>query len=66
MICVCSHCVCAFCVGSLLCGVVLGVLSSLATILLRKRELVALLNCVVAVCALCLFLTVPWVRYGIS
>ena len=38
----------------------------LAIILLRKRELVAWLNCVVAVCFLCLFLTVPRVRYGIS
>ena len=40
--------------------VVLGSLSSLAIILLRKRELVALLY-VVAVCALCLFLLVLWV-----
>ena len=45
---------------SLFCGVVHGVLSSLENILLRKRELVALL-CVVAVCVLCLFLRVLWV-----
>ena len=38
--------------------VILGVLSNLATILPRKRELVALL-CHVAVCALCLFFKVP-------
>ena len=44
----------------LFCGVFLGVLSSLAIILLRKRVLVALL-CDVAVCVLCLFLTVPCV-----
>ena len=31
-----------FCVGSLSCGVVVGVLSSCAIFLLRKRELVAL------------------------
>ena len=31
-----------FCVWYLFCGVILGVLSSLAIILLRKRELVAL------------------------
>ena len=41
--------------------VVLGVLSSSSIILQRKRELVALL-CVVAVCVLCLFLAVPWLR----
>ena len=35
------------------CDVVLGDLSSLAIILLRKREL--------AVCIMCLFLAVPWV-----
>ena len=49
-----------FCARSLFCVVVLGVLSSLAITLRRKRELAALL-CVVAVCALCLFHTVPWV-----
>ena len=38
------------------CDVVLGVLDSLAIILLRKRELVALLYCG---CVLCLFLRVP-------
>ena len=37
-----SFFVCEFCVGFLFCGVVLGVLSSQAIILLRKRELVAL------------------------
>ena len=43
--------------------VIFGALSSLAIILLSKRELVALLyfNCVVAACILCLFLMVPWV-----
>ena len=60
IVCCCSHLVCFFCVGSMFCGVVLGVLSSLAINLLRKRELVALL-CVVAVCVLCLFLKVLWV-----
>ena len=48
------------CVGPSFCGVVLGV-QSIAIALLRKRELVALFSCVVAVCALCLFLAVPWV-----
>ena len=38
----CSHCLLEFCVRSLFCDVVLCVLSSLAIILLRKRELVAL------------------------
>ena len=33
-----------FCLGSLFCGVVLDVLSSLAIILVMKRELIALLN----------------------
>ena len=38
------HCLLSLvCVGSLLCGVVLGILSSAAIILLGKRELVALL-----------------------
>ena len=41
------------------CDVILGALLSLAIILLRKRA--GLFNCVVAVCVLCLFLTVPWV-----
>ena len=44
---------CWFCVGFLFCGKVLDFFSSLAIILLRKRELVALL-CVVAVCSLSL------------
>ena len=48
----------------LLCGIQ-SVLSSLAIISLRKRELVALLNCLlrcpVAVSVLLLFLMVPWV-----
>ena len=44
-------------VWSLFCGVVFGVLSSLAIVLLRTTLL-----CVVAVCVPCLdiFLTVPW------
>ena len=37
------------------------VLSSLAAILLRKRGLVALLNCVVAVCIMCVFIVAPLV-----
>ena len=41
-------------------GVVLGDLSGLAIILLRKRELVVL-HCVVGVCGLCLFLMVSGV-----
>ena len=40
-----------FCVWSLFCGVVLDVHSSLAIILLRKRELVALLS--LCYCCLC-------------
>ena len=36
-------------------------LSSLAIILLTKRERVVVFDCFVAVCVLCLFLTVPWV-----
>ena len=41
---------------------ILSVLSGLAIVLLRKWELVSLqlLCCVVVVCVLCLFLTVPW------
>ena len=50
---------------SLFCNALLYVLSSLAIILTRKRELVALLllsfGCLVTVNALCLILTVPWV-----
>ena len=42
-----------FSVGSLFCGVVLGLLSSLANILLRKRELVALHCVVTGVAILC-------------
>ena len=49
-------CVCGCnCVGFMLCGAVLGVLSSLA----MKRA--GMLLCVVAVYVLCLFLTVLWV-----
>ena len=44
--------------GSLSYGVVLGVLSSLAIILMRIRELVALL-CEKADCVLCVFLAMP-------
>ena len=63
--CVCV-CVCVWGggdnVGSLLFGVVLCVFSTLAIILLRKRESWLLsFNCVVAVCVLGLFLTMPWV-----
>ena len=45
------YCVCGGggCVGSLSCDVALGVLSSFTIILLRKRELVAYMHCVVAV-----------------
>ena len=47
----------------LFCTVALGALSSLAIVLLKTIELIALFNCVVAVCILCLdlFLAVPWV-----
>ena len=47
----------------LFCYVLLCVLSSFASILKRKRELVALLSygCLVTVNVLWLFLTVPWV-----
>ena len=47
------------------CAVVFGVLSSLAIIMVRKRELVALL-CVVNICVLCLLITVAvaWVCYA--
>ena len=51
------------CVWSLLCGVV-SAIPSFAIILLRKRELVALLYlcscCRVVVCIVSLFLVVPW------
>ena len=49
-------------IGSLFCRVILGVLSvlAIAIIMLRKRELVALL-CFVAVYVLGLFLTITWV-----
>ena len=43
----------------LVCGVVPGAITSLGIILSRKRELVALL-CVMAICALSLFLAMPW------
>ena len=43
IVCCFSHCVWGFCIVSLVCNVVLSVLSSFAIILLRKRELVALL-----------------------
>ena len=60
---------CAFSVG-LLCDVVFNTNSSLATILLRKRELVVLLFssycCSVTDYVLYLFLSVPWVGCGIS
>ena len=55
------------CVESLYCNVhvVLCANTSFAIILARKRKLIALLKlrscCHVAVCALCLFLAVPWV-----
>ena len=49
----------------LFCHALLSVLSSFATVLGRRRELVALLllyyGCLGAVNVLCLFLTVPWV-----
>ena len=62
-----SHCLLelllsvGFCAGSLFCGVVLGALSNFAIPVLRRRELVALLNGVLAVVWLflpcvCLFL----------
>ena len=48
--------------------VVLGDKTSFAIILARKRKLIALLKlrscCHVAVCALCIFLTVSWVSCG--
>ena len=52
MILSCIHCLLLFSlcvggfVGSLFCGVILGALSSLAIILLRKRELIDLIFCV--------------------
>ena len=50
---------------SLLCYAVLSVFSSFAIILMRKRELVALLKlsscCLVTVCVMWLFLMVSWV-----
>ena len=49
------------CVESLFCGVVLGVLYSLAVILPRKRWLGCLINCVVAVCVVAIFVTVSLV-----
>ena len=48
------------CVQSFVLCVFLYVLSCLAIILLRKRELIDLL-CVVAVSVSCLFLMLPWV-----
>ena len=48
--------------GPLFCGVVLGIISSLAIILLRKRAgCFTKNNCVVAVYVLYLFLIVLWV-----
>ena len=47
-----------FCAGSLICGVIFDVLSSLVIILLRKRAACFYLKCIVAVCVLCLFLRV--------
>ena len=49
------------CLGPLLCGVVIGVLSSLTIILLKKRERYIFVLIKKAVCVLCLFLVVPWV-----
>ena len=53
-----------FCVWSLFCYALLGVLSTLAILLTRKKELFALLylfsSCLVTVSVLLLFLTVPW------
>ena len=48
-----------FCAGSTFCGVFLGVLSSLAIILLKRTESwLFYFNCVVAVGVLCVFLSV--------
>ena len=60
-----SHCFRGFCVCFVFSFALLGVFSSFAIILTRKRELVALLNlsswCLVTVSSLWLFLAVPWV-----
>ena len=68
--CCCSHCGCDFYVHSLFCGVVLIVLSSVAIILLRKKEQVAFIysdlmslwflcsafsRCCGLICSLCLW-----------
>ena len=71
IICCCAHSVCVcVCVGGGMFGSCFVMLfnvsfSSFAIILLRKREIVALLYlcywCRVVVCVLCLFFFVPWV-----
>ena len=52
---------CDFCVEFLFCGVVFGVFPSFAVILLRKRELVALLQ--LFCCVLC-SVTLPYGAMG--
>ena len=52
---------CGSYIGSLFCGLFLCVLSSFVIILLRKRELVALLKLCCGYLCFCLFLTVPLV-----
>ena len=52
----------SFCIVSLFYGAGLSVFSSLAIILLRKRDNWLLcFNCVMAVCVMCLFNEAPWV-----
>ena len=47
--------------GPCFCGVVVGALDSLAIILLRKGEVVALIQLCCGCCDLCLFLIKLWV-----
>ena len=51
IVCGCSHCmcVCVFFVWSFFCGVIHNVISKFGIILLKKRDMVALLHCIIAV-----------------
>ena len=53
----CSNCLWGF----LFCGTMSCLVLSSAIIKLRKRELIGLLHCVLAVTVLCLFHVLPWV-----
>ena len=59
LVCDIVFCTIYFCIGFFFCSVILCILSSLAIILPRKRELIVYFNCVV--CVMCSFLMMPCV-----